>query len=154
LHQAQSSRIDFALVFGWRKGASARVGWPYTQIAFIRIFAASEADRQLSMDGDRVAVLVTGGAGYIGSHCCKALFDAGYLPVCLDNLSTGHAEFVRWGPFVRGDIADQALVLDAFATFNIVAVVHMAASSSVSQSPIRDRTTPTTWPERCCCWMR
>lgn len=86
------------------------------------------------MHGDRIAVLVTGGAGYIGSHCCKALCDAGYLPVCLDDLSTGHAEFVRWGPFVRGDIADRALVLNAFATFNIVAVVHMAASSSVSES--------------------
>jgi UDP-glucose-4-epimerase GalE len=91
------------------------------------------------MHGDRVAVLVTGGAGYIGSHCCKALFDAGCLPVCLDNLSTGHAEFVRWGPLVRGDIADRTLVLDTFAAFNIVAVVHMAASSSVSESIIDPR---------------
>jgi UDP-glucose-4-epimerase GalE len=86
------------------------------------------------MDGDRGAVLVTGGAGYIGSHCCKALFEAGYLPVCLDDLSAGHADFVRWGPFVRGDIADRTLVLDTFAAFNIAAVIHMAASSSVSES--------------------
>jgi len=86
------------------------------------------------MHEDRVAVLVTGGAGYIGSHCCKALFEAGYLPVCLDNLSTGHLEFARWGPFVRGDIADRTLVLDTLAAFNIAAVVHMAASSSVLES--------------------
>ncbi|MGQ0683667.1 UDP-glucose 4-epimerase GalE [Bradyrhizobium sp.] len=99
----------------------------------------AEADRQLSICGHRIAVLVTGGAGYIGSHCCKALFDAGYLPVCLDDLSTGHVEFVRWGPFVRGDIANRAIVIDAFARFNIAAVVHVAASSSVSRSVIDPR---------------
>ena len=46
-------------------------------------------------------VLVTGGAGYVGAHACKALCKSGYMPVVLDNLSTGHKDFVRWGPFVE-----------------------------------------------------
>jgi UDP-glucose 4-epimerase len=53
-------------------------------------------------------VLVTGGAGFIGSHTCKALAAAGFLPVAFDDLSKGHAEFVRWGPLVHGDILDTA----------------------------------------------
>ena len=62
------------------------------------------------------AVLVTGGAGYIGSHACKVLARAGYLPVVYDNLSRGHREAVRWGPLVEGDLADRAaLVGDACA---------------------------------------
>jgi UDP-glucose 4-epimerase len=48
------------------------------------------------------AILVTGGAGYIGSHVCKTLSKAGYLPVTLDNLCTGRRDFVRWGPSGRG----------------------------------------------------
>ena len=58
----------------------------------------------------RRSVLVTGGAGYVGSHACKALARAGYLPVAYDNLSTGHESFVRWGPLVRGDIRDYATI--------------------------------------------
>ena len=54
----------------------------------------------------RIPILVAGGAGYIGAHTCKALAGAGYIPVTYDNLSTGHADFVRWGPFVEGDIWD------------------------------------------------
>ena len=54
------------------------------------------------------SILVTGGAGYIGSHACKALARAGYRPVVYDNLSRGHREAVRWGPLVEGDIADSA----------------------------------------------
>ena len=52
---------------------------------------------------DRKRILVTGGAGYIGSHTCKALDAAGYTPVVFDDLSNGHAEAVQWGPLVRGD---------------------------------------------------
>ena len=48
-------------------------------------------------------VLVTGGAGYVGGHCCKALGQAGYRPVVFDNFSTGHRDFGRWGPLVEGD---------------------------------------------------
>jgi UDP-glucose-4-epimerase GalE len=80
------------------------------------------------------AILVTGGAGYIGAHCCKALSEAGYVPVCFDNLSTGHRDFVKWGPLVVGDIGDTALVADAIATHNVAAVMHFAAFSQVGES--------------------
>src|SRR6185369_1900836 len=63
---------------------------------------------------DRPAILVTGGAGYIGSHCCRALDAAGFRPVCYDNFSTGHRRFVT-GALVVGDIADKATLARAFA---------------------------------------
>ena len=55
-------------------------------------------------------VLVTGGAGYVGSHACKALHRAGILPVTLDNLSTGHQQAVKWGPLEVGDVRNESLV--------------------------------------------
>ncbi len=61
------------------------------------------------------AVLVTGGAGFIGSHACKALRVSGHLPVTLDNLSTGHADAVRFGPLVRGDVRDADAVARALS---------------------------------------
>jgi UDP-glucose 4-epimerase len=82
---------------------------------------------------DRPAILVTGGAGYIGSHCCRALSAAGYHPVVYDNFSTGHRGFVT-GSLVAGDIADKAALARAFAEHNIVAVMHFAASSLVGES--------------------
>src|SRR5579862_8073007 len=78
--------------------------------------------------------LVTGGAGYIGSHTCKALSRAGYQPVVLDNLSTGHGWAVRWGPLVEGDIADRRLVRETLEKYQIEAVIHFAASASVGES--------------------
>jgi UDP-glucose 4-epimerase len=50
---------------------------------------------------ERPSILVTGGAGYIGSHCCKALSEAGYNPVCFDNFSTGHPHFVKREPLSK-----------------------------------------------------
>jgi UDP-glucose-4-epimerase GalE len=82
---------------------------------------------------NRPAILVTGGAGYIGSHCCRALAAAGYVPVAYDNLSTGHRSFVT-GPLVTGDLLDQAALARAFAQHDIVAVMHFAASSLVGES--------------------
>ena len=82
----------------------------------------------------RRAVLVTGGAGYIGSHACKALAGAGYLPVAYDNLSSGHSEAVRWGPLVVGDLADDDLLTDAMRDFGVVAVMHFAAFAAVGES--------------------
>jgi UDP-glucose-4-epimerase GalE len=82
---------------------------------------------------DRPAILVTGGAGYIGSHCCRALVAAGYDPVTYDNLSTGHRSFVT-GPLVVGDVTDRAALARAFAQHDIAAVMHFAASSLVGES--------------------
>jgi UDP-glucose-4-epimerase GalE len=82
---------------------------------------------------DRPAILVTGGAGYIGSHCCRALAAAGYHPVSYDNFSTGHRGFVT-GSLVVGDLSDKAALGRAFAEHDIVAVMHFAASSLVGES--------------------
>src|SRR4051812_9572493 len=82
---------------------------------------------------DRPAVLVTGGAGYIGSHFCRALQASGYHPVVYDNFSTGHRRFVT-GALVTGDLKDRAKLAQAFARYDIVAVMHFAASSLVGES--------------------
>ena len=79
-------------------------------------------------------VLVTGGAGYIGSHCCKALAAAGCQPVVIDNLSRGHADAVRWGPLVVGDLRDRALVARTLVEHRIEAVIHFAALAYVGES--------------------
>jgi UDP-arabinose 4-epimerase len=78
--------------------------------------------------------LVTGGAGYIGSHTCKALAAAGHTPVVLDNLSTGHSWAVKWGPLVVADIADRSRVKSAVKEFGIGAVIHFAAHAYVGES--------------------
>ena len=80
------------------------------------------------------AVLVTGGAGYIGSHACKALAAAGYTPVTYDNLSRGHRHAVRWGPLVEGNIADRAAVAAALKAHRITSVMHFAAFAYVGES--------------------
>ena len=82
----------------------------------------------------RLNILVAGGAGYIGSHTCKALAAAGYAPVVLDNLSAGHRWAVKWGPLVVGDIADRALVVKTLKRFNVQAVIHFAAHGYVGES--------------------
>lgn len=82
----------------------------------------------------RPAILVAGGAGYIGAHCCKALSEAGYVPVCFDNLSTGHRDFVKWGPLVVGDVADRNAVARAISGHDVAAVVHLAGSSQIGES--------------------
>jgi UDP-glucose-4-epimerase GalE len=89
--------------------------------------------------GDVRKVLVTGGAGYIGSHTAKALARAGFEPVVLDNLSNGHAWAVRWGPFVQGDLADRSLLADIFQSHQIGAVVHLAAHADVGESMSQPR---------------
>ena len=79
-------------------------------------------------------VLVTGGAGYVGSHACLALAEAGFEPVVYDDLSNGHAEFVQWGPLERGDIRDAAHLDAVFARHRPVAVMHFAALIEVGES--------------------
>ena len=79
-------------------------------------------------------VLVCGGAGYIGSHACKALADAGAIPVTFDNLSTGHRRAVLWGPLIEGDLMDPNALGRVFQAHAIDSVVHFAAKSIVSES--------------------
>lgn len=79
-------------------------------------------------------VLVTGGAGYIGSHTCKLLRQKGLTPVVIDNLVYGHKEFVKWGPFIQGDICDEGLLDEVFATYAPSAVIHFAAFAYVGES--------------------
>lgn len=80
------------------------------------------------------SILVTGGAGYVGSHACKALAAAGYLPVVYDNLSRGHREAVRWGPLIEGDLHDRARLIEALRAQQIAAVMHFAAFAYVGES--------------------
>jgi UDP-glucose 4-epimerase len=84
--------------------------------------------------GRRMKILVTGGAGYIGSHTAKALARAGHQPVVFDNLSFGHRWAVRWGPLVEGDLSDKALLRSVLETHEIDAVIHFAASAYVGES--------------------
>ncbi len=79
-------------------------------------------------------ILVTGGAGYIGAHACKALSKAGYEPVAYDNLVYGHREAVRWGPLIEGDLADRALLTETIARHKIAAIMHFAAYAYVGES--------------------
>lgn len=79
-------------------------------------------------------VLVTGGAGFVGSHACKALAGAGYLPVVFDNLERGHAWAVKWGPLERGDLRNDEDLRRAFANWRPWAVMHFAAYAYVGES--------------------
>lgn len=79
-------------------------------------------------------ILVTGGAGYIGSHACKALALAGYTPVTFDNLVTGWQDAVKFGPFEKGDLLDRPRLDEVFAAYKPVAVMHFAALSQVGES--------------------
>jgi UDP-glucose-4-epimerase GalE len=79
-------------------------------------------------------ILVTGGAGYIGSHACKALAKAGYEPVSYDSLVRGHREAVRWGPLVEGDLADRELLAATMKRHAVAAVMHFAAFAYVEES--------------------
>jgi len=79
-------------------------------------------------------ILVTGGAGYVGSHCCLALKRAGHDVVVYDNLFNGHERFVKWGPFERGDIRDKVRLTEVFAKHKPAAVIHCAALIEVGES--------------------
>jgi len=79
-------------------------------------------------------ILVTGGAGYIGSHTAKLVAQAGHAPVVLDNMSFGHEWAVKWGPLEKGDLADQNFTRDVLVRHKIDSVIHFAASAFVGES--------------------
>lgn len=79
-------------------------------------------------------MLVTGGAGYIGSHTAKALHRAGYTPVVFDNLSLGHRWAVKWGPLIEGDLLDPATLPAALLEHRVQAIIHFAANAYVGES--------------------
>ena len=78
-------------------------------------------------------ILVAGGAGYIGSHTCLDLFNKGFNPVTYDNLSNGHAEFVKWGPLEVGDIRDRKRIDQVIAKYRPEAIIHFAAAIEVGE---------------------
>ena len=79
-------------------------------------------------------ILVTGGAGYIGSHTAKLLKGVGHTPIAFDNLSNGWAEWVKFGPFVYGDIRHEEALFQALMAFKVDAVIHFAAKAYVEES--------------------
>jgi UDP-glucose 4-epimerase/UDP-arabinose 4-epimerase len=87
--------------------------------------------------GSKPAVLVTGGAGYIGAHTAKALSEQGYFPVVFDSLSSGFREAVRWGAFVHGDIRDAGALADAIDAHGVKAVIHFAGLIEVGRSVVK-----------------
>lgn len=82
-------------------------------------------------------LLVTGGAGYIGAHTCKALAHAGFAPVTFDNLAGGHRRAVRWGPLIEADMADQGCLERVLADGDIEGVIHFAGLIQVGESVSR-----------------
>jgi UDP-glucose 4-epimerase len=83
---------------------------------------------------DEQKVLVTGGAGYIGSHACKALQQSGFIPVTFDNLATGWRDAVKFGPLEQGDLLNKGDIDRVFEKHSPVAVMHFAALSQVGES--------------------
>src|SRR6266568_6476010 len=100
----------------------------------IERFSLSFSDAALQNCHMRLNILVTGGAGYIGSHACKALAAAGYVPIAYDNLSRGNRWAVKRGPLEQGDIADPARVRAVLEKYRPAALMHFAAYAYVGES--------------------
>lgn len=81
-----------------------------------------------------IPILVTGGAGYIGAHTSKLLSQNGYEPICYDNLSTGHKDFVKWGPLIKGELHDTEKLVRIIKKYRPEAVIHFAAKAYVGDS--------------------
>jgi UDP-arabinose 4-epimerase len=80
------------------------------------------------------AILVTGGAGYIGAHVCKALARAGHVPIAFDNLARGNRAQVQWGPLENGDVLDAERLTEVLRTHQVAAVMHLAAYAFIDES--------------------
>jgi UDP-arabinose 4-epimerase len=85
---------------------------------------------------NNVNVLVTGGAGYIGSHTCKELAKNNFIPIVFDNLSTGHKDFVKWGPLFVGDLENNNDLKKVFKEYDPKLVIHFAAKANVAESVV------------------
>lgn len=111
----------------------AQARTPYLHIAF---FKPTSVGCRLAgaLGGNVRKILVTGGAGYVGSHICLALSEAGFEPVVYDNLTNGHIEFVQWGVLEQGDIRDAARLDEVIARHRPLAVLHFAALIEVGES--------------------
>ena len=86
-----------------------------------------------------MAILIVGGAGYIGSHTAKQVAQAGQQPVVFDSLIYGHEWAVKWGPLVKGDLADASAIQGVFKAHRIDAVIHFAAFTAVGESVVNPR---------------
>ena len=86
------------------------------------------------MNANSSTILVTGGAGYIGSHACKALSRAGYRPIAYDNLVCGHEWAVKWGPFESGDLLNRSRLDEVIRQYEPEAIMHFAAYIAVGES--------------------
>ncbi|MBS0652741.1 MAG: UDP-glucose 4-epimerase GalE [Verrucomicrobia bacterium] len=106
----------------------------YKLLSLIVILYASASAWCADSPRQPKAVLVTGGAGYIGSQTCKALRQAGYLPVAYDNLCNGHKELVKWGPLEVGDISDREKLKAVISQYSPIAVIHFAGLKAVGES--------------------
>src|SRR4051812_6123195 len=116
----------------------AAAGQPRAGAAHHHRTFSARAPRRPRADGScrGMKVLVTGGAGYIGSHACKALANARHQVLVYDNLSTGHADAVRWGPLSRGDIRDEASLVRILSQWRPDLVMHFAGLAYVGESMI------------------
>jgi len=118
------------------RGAS---GEPQTYIAVLTTPPMSGASLstpllQAGSKASHPTVLVAGGAGYIGSHVCKALAEAGVAPVCYDTLEKGHAWAVKWGPLEQGDIGDKSRLDEVLGHYTPAAIIHLAGYIEVGES--------------------
>lgn len=102
----------------------------YTLLVRLALLVFLQFDPRMSNKN----VLVTGGAGYVGSHACKALYRAGYTPVSFDNLVYGHESAVNWGPLERGDILERAQLDRILDRYQPIAIMHFAAFAYVGES--------------------
>ena len=79
-------------------------------------------------------IIVTGGAGFVGSHACKELYKSEFNPIVIDNLSNGFKHNVKWGPLEICDIKDEKKLIKVFNKYNPIAVIHFAANAYVGES--------------------